>query len=178
MKTRKYSVRYSEAVYNFLIENAKDYTIKELSKILNEKFNVEVDKKRLAQYCIKMGIKYKYEYFKKSHDNKPTKIGTLVTKTDGKMIKIKTGKHKWEYLQRKIYEDYYNVKLPEDVYVIFLNQNKKDFNIKNLKALPRRNSAIMSARGLFSSNKKVTKVGITISNLDIKRLEAKNVKIK
>ena len=178
MKTRKYSVNYSESVYNFLIENAENYTIKELVEMLKNNFDFEIDKKKLAQYCIKMGIKYKYEHPKKSHDNKPTKIGTLVTKTDGEMIKIKTGEHKWEYLQRKTYEDYYNVKLPEDVYVIFLNQDKRDFNIKNLKAISRRNSAIMSARGLFSSNKKVTKVGITISNLDIKRLEAKNGEIE
>ena len=165
---RKYSVIYSDDVYNFLIDNAKEYTIKELVQILKDEFDFEVEKKKLAQYCIKMHIKYKYEHPKKSHDNNPTENGTIVTKTDGNMLKIKTDKHKWEYLQRKIYEEYYNVKLPNDVYVIFLNQNKRDFDINNLKAVSRRNCAIMSKTGLFSQNKKVTKFGILCSNLAIK----------
>lgn len=165
---RKYSVVYSDEIYNFLVQNASYYTIKQLVQILSDKFNLQVERKKLAQYCIKMRIKYKYEHPKKSHDNKPTDNGTLAVKTDGNLLKIKTSDHKWEYLQRKIYEDYYNIKLPEDVYVIFLNQNKRDFSIDNLKAIPRRNCAIMSKDNLFSINKDVTKLGLTISNLSRK----------
>lgn len=111
--------KYNEDFYVFLEENAKFYTIKELVKILKEKFNIDFEKKKLAQYCIKKKIKYKYEKPNKSYSNISTKIGTIINKTDGNMLKIKVGNHKWEYLQRKIYEDYYNVKLPDDVYVIF-----------------------------------------------------------
>ena len=75
------------------------------------------------------------------------------------------------YLQRKIYEDYYNVKLPNDVYVIFLNQNKRDFDIKNLKAISRRSSAIMSKDRLFSTEPNLTKLGFINSKLKIKTKE-------
>ena len=172
---RKYSIYYSNDIYNFLLEEAKNYTIKELVFLLKEKFNFEVENKKLAQYCIKMNIQYKYEKPKKSHSNYPTTNGTIVNKTDGNLLKVKTGNHKWEYLQRKIYEEYYNVKLPKDVYVVFLDQNKRNFNIKNLKAISRRNSAIMSKDSLFSTEPMITKLGYTLSNLKIKRLKESEV---
>lgn len=178
MRDRKYSVKYNDEIYNFLLDNAQDYTIKQLVKLLKDNFNFDIEKKKLAQYCIKMGITYKYEHPKKSHSNKPTPVGVIVRKTDGDMLKVKVGEHKWEYLQRKIYEDYYNVKLPQDVYVVFLNQNKRDFNIENLKALSRRNCAIMSTRDLFTHDKKATSTGITISNLMIKLKENDDVSSK
>lgn len=170
---RKYSVVYSDEIYNFLLNNAKNYTIKQLVMLLKDNFDFDIEKKKLAQYCIKMGITYKYEHPKKSHDNKPTANGTIAIKTDGKVLKIKVGNHKWEYLQRKIYEEYHNVKLPQDMYVVFLNQDKRDFSIENLKALPRRNCAIMSARELFSQDKNITEVGIEVSNLGIEINEKK-----
>ena len=164
-------MNYSDELYEFLLNNASSHTIKQLVKLIKDKFNIDIEKKKLAQYCIKMKIQYKYEKPKKSHSNKPTVEGTVVTKTDGNLLKIKVGEHKWEYLQRKIYEDYYNVKLPNDIYVIFLNQNKRDFDIKNLKAISRRSSAIMSKDRLFSTEPNLTKLGFINSKLKIKTKE-------
>lgn len=171
---RRYSLKYGNDMYEFLLHNASSHTIKELVKLIKEKFNIDIENKRLAQYCIGMKIKYKYEKPKKSHSNSPTKLGTIINKTDGDYLKIKTGDHKWEYLQRKIYEDYYNAKLPEDVYVVFLDQNKRNFDIKNLKAITRRSSAIMSKDGLFSTKPKITKLGHLNSKLKIKIKEIYN----
>lgn len=171
---RRYGLTYSNEMYEFLLKNASSHTIKELVKMIKEKFNIDIENKKLAQYCIKMKIQYKYEKPNKSHSNTPTKIGTLALKTDGGYIKVKTDKHKWEYLQRKIYEDYYNAKLPEDVYVVFLDQNKRNFDIKNLKAITRRSSAIMSKDGLFSTKPKITKLGHLNSKLKIKIKEIYN----
>lgn len=160
--------KYNIEMQNWLKNNAINYTTKELIVILEQKFNVKMAAKRFQQYCHDMNIKYKYENPKKSHSNIPTKNGTIVTKTDGNYLKIKTRNHKWEYLQRKVYEDYYNVKLPEDVYVIFLDQDKRNFDIKNLKAISRRSSAIMAKDGLFSTEPKITKLGHLNSKLKIK----------
>lgn len=174
MKNRRYSLKYGNDLYEFLLKNAGSHTIKELVVMIKDKFNIDFEKKRLAQYCIGMKIKYKYEKPKKSHSNTPTKIGTIINKTDGDYLKIKTGNHKWESLQRKIYEDYHNVKLPDDVYVVFLDQNKRNFDIKNLKAITRRSSAIMSKDGLFSIEPKLTKLGHLNSKLKIKIKEGMN----
>ena len=99
---RKYGYRYSDEVYEFLRNNASSHTIKELVILLKDNFNFEIDKKLLSQYCRNMRIKYKYECPKKAHSNLPTKLGTIITKTDGEYLKIKTVSHKWEFLQRKI----------------------------------------------------------------------------
>ena len=168
---RKYSLTYSDEMYEFLLHNASSHTIKELVQLIKERFNIDIEKKKLAQYCIGMKIKYKYENPKKSHSNVATSIGTIVNKTDGDYLKIKTDKHKWEYLQRKIYEDYYNVKLPDDVYVIFLDQNRRNFKINNLKAISRRSSAIMSKDNLFSNQSNITKLGHLCSKVKIKTKE-------
>lgn len=170
---RRYSITYGNDMYEFLLNNASSHTIKELVKLIKEKFNIDIEKKKLAQYCIKMKIQYKYEKPNKSHSNTPTKIGTLVVKTDGGYIKVKTDKHKWEYLQRKVYEDYYKVKLKEDQYVIFLNQNRTDFNIKNLKVVtPKESGALCNfGNNIFSTNGELTKLVIINSQLKQKLKE-------
>lgn len=168
MKTRRNGLTYSDELYGFLQNNASSHTIKQLVETIKERFNIDIENKKLAQYCIKMQIKYKYEKPNKSHSNKCTANGTITNKTDGDYLKIKVDNHKWEYLQRKIYEDYHNVKLPDDVYVIFLDQDRRNFDIKNLKAIPRRNSAIMSKDGLFSTEPTITKLGHLCSKMNIK----------
>lgn len=159
---------YNDEMFRFLQKNSKNYTIRELVEIIKRDFGFTFTNKKLANYCIKKGFKYKYVNPKKSHSNKSTPLGTIVNKTDGDMLKIKTSNHKWEYLQRKIYEDYYGVTLPDDVYVIFLDQNKRNFDIKNLKAISRRESAIMARDELFSIEPKITKVGNLVAKYKIK----------
>lgn len=171
---RKYSLTYSNDMYEFLLNNASSHTIKELAQIIKEKFNMDIEKKKLAQYCIKMKIKYKYEKPNKSHSNVPTKIGTIVNKTDGNYLKIKTMDHKWEYLQRKVYEKYHNIKLKEDEYVIFLNQNRRDFSKENLKVVSRKISAILSNDNLISNNKDIMNLSIITAQLKEKIKEVYN----
>ena len=164
---RKYSLTYSDELYEFLCENASSHTIKELVKMIEKEFTICIEKKKLAQYCIKMHIRYKFEKPNKSHSNIPTKIGTIVNKTDGDYLKIKTGNHKWEYLQRKVYEKYFNVKLKENEHVIFLNQNKRDFNINNLMLVSNKESGGICNYGnnIFSTNAEITKLAIMTSKL-------------
>ena len=166
-----YQAKYlTNDMYEFLCENASSHTIKELVKMLKEQLNISIEKKQLAQYCIKMKIQYKYEKPNKSHNNIPTVNGTIVNKTDGNYLKIKTGDHKWEYLQRKVYEKYYDIKLKDDEYVIFLNQNRRDFRKENLKAITIKQSGDLCNYGdnLFSTNSEVTKLALINSQLKLK----------
>ena len=174
MKKRKYSVTYSEDVYNFLRNEGSNYTIKQLVDILKNEYNKEVEPKKLAQYCIWAGIKYKYEKPNKAHSNKPTPIGVLIRKTDGGYLKVKVGNHKWKSLQRIVYENHYNTKLKEDDYVIFLDQNRRNFNIDNLALITRQQSAMLSKLGLYSYNPNSTKAGISVIKLMNKVKEREN----
>ena len=167
-------MRYREDIKDFLKANSKKYTTKELVSLIEKQYGVKLETKKLAQYLIKMKMPYKYEKPNKSHSNKSTPIGTIVNKTDGGYLKIKIGNHKWEYLQRKIYEKYHNVKLKDDEYIIFLDQNRRNFDIDNLKLVSRHESSIIANRGVYSNNKEITKLGLVVSKLLIKIKEEKN----
>ena len=163
--------KYNPVMAGFLQREAENHTITELISILKERFNEDFNPRDLRIYLIHKGIKYKYEVPKRSNNGKPTEIGSEVIKTDGEMVKVKVAPHKWEYKQRKIYEEHYGVKLPDDVYVIFLDQDKTNFSIDNLKAISRRESATMIANDVFSKDSKVTKLGHITSKLIIKTKE-------
>ena len=172
-----YQAKYlTNDMYEFLCKNASSHTIKELVKMLKEQLNIDIEKKQLAQYCIKMHIQYKFEKLNKSHSNIPTVNGTIVNKTDGNYLKIKTGSHKWEYLQRKVYEKYYDIKLKDDEYVIFLNQNRRDFSKDNLLLVSQQESGDLCNYGdnIFSTNRELTKLANINSKLKLKIKELKN----
>lgn len=172
---RKYGVTYNNEVYQYLLDNAQNHTIKELTQMLKESFGLEIERKKLAQYCIKMGIQYKYEKPNKAHSNKPTPVGVIVRKTDGDMLKVKVGNHKWKYLQREIYEKYHDTKLKDDEYIIFLDQNKRNFNIDNLKLVSRQESAMLGSQHLYSENPLATETGLQIIKLRNKIKEKEGV---
>ena len=90
------------------------------------------------------------------------------------MTLIKISENKWMYKQRYLYEKYYNVKLTNDDYIIFLDQDRTNFDIKNLKRITRHESAILSNQKLFSNNPKVTETGVQVAKLMIKIKESKN----
>ncbi len=164
MKTRRL---FNDKMHNWLLNNAQEYNSKELLEIVNKKFKENFTLKQLQQYCSHYKIKYKLRFKNKSHSNKPTEIGTNVIKTDG-MIKIKVGDKKWVYKQRKIYEDYYGIKLKDDEYVIFLDQNRTNFDIDNLRKISRRESACLASSGLAFKDKKLTEVGLGVVKLRLK----------
>lgn len=155
----------------YLLKVAKDYNIKELVKKVNKKFKENYEENELRKYLVRNKIEYKYECENRSNPmglNVP--IGSEYVKDDG-MILVKVGSNKWKYKQRIIYEQYYNVELKDDEYIIFLNQNRNDFRIKNLMKVSRKESAYISNMGIFSTNSKVTKVAIDLAKLKIKEKE-------
>lgn len=169
MKTRR---QFNLEMHKWLQENAQDFTAKELLVIVNEKFNETFTLKQLQIYCSHYKIKYKLECKNKSHSNKPSPIGTDAIKSDG-MIKVKVGSKKWMYKQRKIYEDYYNIKLNDDEYIIFLDQDRTNFNIDNLRKISRKESACLASSSLAFKDKNLTEVGLQVVKLRIKLKEGK-----
>lgn len=172
MKNRR---KPNKALDKFVEENAYKYTCKELVNILKKELNEEMTLKQVQQYCWRHNINYKKECANKARDMKPLPLGTERVKPDG-MVQIKVAfPNKWVYKQRKIYEDYYNVKLPDDVYVIFLDGNRNNFDIKNLKAVNRRYcSGIANYRK--ERTKEDTEILLLISKLNyrIKNIKKEN----
>ena len=162
--------KYNKELINWLKENAKDQTISELLPKVNKKFNETYDRLGLHKLISRNKIEYKYTNKNKSHNMSKLPIGYEYIKNDG-MIIVKVGRNEWKYKQRLIYEKYYNVKLKKDEYVIFLDQDRTNFNINNLKAISRRESAIMANEKIFSKNPKATETAIKIAQLIIQTKE-------
>lgn len=156
----------------YLLELNSKYTIDELLPIINKKFKENYTRLQLQKYLVRNKIPYKYANKKMIRNiGDRIAIGTEYTKPDG-MVLVKVEKNKWEYKQRLIYEKYYNVKLKEDEYVIFLDDNRNNFNINNLKVVTRQEAGYIGSfktnYDINKSDKETTETLLKIANLLIK----------
>ena len=168
--------KYSNLFEQEMLKLAPKKTLDDLLEIAINKYNYPITKHKLRLYLSKRQIRYKNyaaSHVRKMGDNIP--IGTEYVKSDG-MTLIKVDKNKWKYKQRYIYEQYYNVELQDDDYIIFLNQNRNDFRIENLKRIKRGESAIMSNQKMFSKNPEITNLGIITAKLMIKTKETSKLR--
>ena len=154
-----------------MMQLATTHTLKELLYVARHNFGYAITLTQLRQYLSKRHIRYK-DYAKNKVRNmcanKPLLSERI--KPDG-MIQVKIAKDKWEYKQRYIYSKYYNVELTENDYIIFLDQDRTNFNINNLMRISRHESAILSNQKIFSKLSQVTKTGVQVAKLIIKTKE-------
>lgn len=170
--------KYSKEFEEIMIDLAPTTTLDRLLWYAYSQFGYELSKNQLRQYLSKRNIKYKDFNDKKVRSmGKKVPIGTEYIKNDG-MTLIKISENKWEYKQRYIYSQYYNIELTKDDYIIFLDQDRTNFDINNLVKISRHESAILSNQKIFSKNSEITKTGIEVAKLMIKLKESKNGKIK
>lgn len=151
---------------NYCVSNS-NLTIDELLPLVNKRFKENYTRSQLQKYLIRNKIPYKYTKPQNSHNMSILPIGTEYKRDDG-MILVKIGKNKWKYKQRLIYENYYGVELTEDEYIIFLDNDRTNFDINNLQCVSRRVSSILANQQLKSSSADITKLGIDVANLIIK----------
>lgn len=159
----------------YLLVFASEYTIDELLPKINKIFNENYTKLELQKYLVRNKIKYKYKNKNKSHKmglDKP--IGSEYTKPDG-MVMIKVAPNKWEYKQRYIYEQYYNIKVKDNEHIIFLDGNKNNFNVDNLEKATNEECGYLGAfknnNNLIIKDKEITKTLLLIAKTDIKTKE-------
>ena len=90
---------------------------------------------------------------------------------------IKTEQGNWQYKHRYIYEKHYG-KIKKGNCVIFLDGNRKNFNIENLKEVTKEQNVIMNKYKLYCSDADLTNTGIQVANLIMKTNEVKRKKGK
>lgn len=157
--------KYSEQFEQEIRRLAPSKTIQQLLEIANSKYCYPITKKNLLQYLSKKQIRYKdYNSNKARLMGSKISIGTEYVKPDG-MTLVKVAPNKWKYKQRLIYEKYHNVQLTPNDYIIFLDQNRNNFSIDNLKCITRQESSILSNQKLFSKNPIATETGIQVARL-------------
>lgn len=165
----KYSKKFEEDMYRLATNNSLD----DLLKVAKSKYQYNITKKQLRLYLSKRKLRYKgYNANKVRNMGSDYPIGYEYTKDDG-MVLVKIAKDRYEYKQRLIYSKYHNVELTEDDYIIFLDQDRTNFKIENLKRVNRRESSIVANQKLFFNEPKLTETGIEVAKLMIKAKDKK-----
>ena len=105
------------------------------------------------------------------HNHKP--VGSERVNVDG-YIEIKVEEpRKWQLKHNVVWENH-NGKIPKGSVVIFLDRNKMNVTIDNLKLIKRSELLIMNRYNLYGENADVTEVGTNLAKL----IDVTNKKIK
>lgn len=156
---------YSEEEIQFLRDNANGIPVKELTKKFNEHFNLNI-----SSECIR-AIKTKYKIysnyfpsrFKKGHSSiKRKPIGSELVGSDG-FVLIKTAQPDvWERKHRVIYQQHFGKINNEDT-VIFLDGNRRNFDIDNLFLLTKQESSVFTCMRSNTKDKEINKTYALLS---------------
>lgn len=185
--------KYSKIEDEFLINNVKGITLKELTQRFNEEFNLNVTENAVSNRKVKLRIHsgivggqfekgqiphnkgkkmppYLYKkanptMFKKGNIPKNHReLGSERVNKDG-YIEIKVEEpNKWKLKHRHIYESMYG-DIPTGHKLIFADGNRKNLDIGNLILVSNSEQLIMNRNQLFSKNADFTKVGSNIAKV-------------
>lgn len=182
----------------FILDNYKGRYNQELADLFNQKFNTNITSRTIKSYKannkLNSGLTGKFRKGQTPH-NKGKKIpkevyekvkhtmfakgnvppnhrpvGSERISKDG-YIEVKVAEpNKWRLKQRVVYEETKG-KIPEGCPIIFLDGNKRNFDIGNLRCITRSELLYLNCNGLNNSNE-ITETGILMARLD----RAKNKK--
>ena len=183
-------MEFSDEIINFMRENAKGKSNIELTEMVNKRFNSDFSVQQIegvkARKKILSGLTGQFEKgnipwnkgkkgwyatgtektrFKKG--NMPVqhrKVGSERITKDG-YIEVKVEEpNKWRLKHIVVYEQNRGV-VPKGYAVIFLDGNKKNTDISNLKLVTRSELLIMNRHNLFTGDSKLNDAAINIAKL-------------
>ena len=203
-----YGMKYTDEMKQFILDNYKGRYNQELADLFNQKFNTNITSRMIKSYKannkLNSGLTVKFRKGQTPH-NKGKKIpkevyekvkhtmfakgnvppnhrpvGSERISKDG-YIEVKVAEpNKWRLKQRVVYEEAKG-KIPEGCTIIFLDGNKRNFDIDNLRCITRTELLYLNCNGLNNSNE-ITETGILMARLDRTKnkkkqeLKDKNVK--
>lgn len=203
-----YGMKYTDEMKQFILDNYKGRYNQELADLFNQKFNTNITSRMIKSYKannkLNSGLTGKFRkgqtphnkgkkmpkevYEKVKHTmfangNVPPNhrpVGSERISKDG-YIEVKVAEpNKWRLKQRVVYEEAKG-KIPEGCTIIFLDGNKQNCNIDNLRCITRSELLYLNCNGLNNSNE-ITETGILMARLDRTKnkkkqeLKDKNVK--
>ena len=181
--------RWTEEEKAYLREIAPNRPIREIHKMMNERFEYQFTelqiRSAMKRYKIYSGIDTRFQVGYEP-PNKGTKgvmkanrgsygkgntplnkrpIGSE-RKTARKYTEVKVGEPgRWELKHRVMYEHYHNVKLEKDQIVIFLDRDLTNFSKENLALIDRKTQIYLNKEGLMTDDREVNKTSIKIAEL-------------
>lgn len=158
---------YSEEQMNWLRKNIPVLGIAKGYKQYNSTFNQNRTYDAIRTMCVKNKIKCsKGIMSKRGRDNakKYLEIGTITEDSQGYLhIKINNKRENrqgnWKLYHRYIYEKEYGP-IPKNSYLMFLDGNRKNCTITNLKLVPQPYITLMMKYNLRSETAEITETAI------------------
>lgn len=203
-----YGMKYTDEMKQLILDNYKGRYNQELADLFNQKFNTNITSRTIKSYKannkLNSGLtgkfrkgqtphnkgkkmpkevyeKVKHTMFAKGNvppNHRP--VGSERISIDG-YIEVKVAEpDKWRLKQRVVYEEAKG-EIPEGCPIIFLDGNKRNFDIDNLRCITRSELLYLNCNGLNNSNE-ITETGILMARLDRTKnkkkqeLKDKNVK--
>lgn len=147
----------------------KGHTTCEIIDMFYDKFKMKLTPQQVKHQKRKLhlqsGVNTKFKKGQEAHNHK--EIG-YESKTLEGYTRIKIAEPDvFEYKHRYLYEKYIG-HIPENHRVIFLDGNKENFDLDNLKLVSLDELTFMSGVQLFSKNKDLTELGILTAKLMVK----------
>ena len=187
---QKSRYKWTEVEISYLREIAEGRYISEICKLMSDRFNYEFRREQIKSFMnkhkIQNGMSRKppkgREPWNKgvkmgnSHIHNLKEVGYEYVDQEG-FITIKlSNPTRWVRKHKYIYEQHYG-KLDKNEVIIFLDGNKNNFNVNNLKCVTRGQLAMLNNNKLIKEDARLTEMGIEVANLILKANEAKR-KIK
>lgn len=196
-------MKYTAEMIDFLKSFKGEKTLKELAKLLKEKYGVETISINYFSKCLRrVNVDYKYEKcnagcFKRGFPawNKGVKTGVKPRKYDDNgdviwlekpigservdkkgytLVKTKVP-NTWEYKQRVIWKEIHG-EIPDKHIIIFADGDKSNFDVDNLICVSRNELRQLNLHKLKKDDAELTKTGLNIAKIMIKLAELKKEK--
>ena len=169
--------KWTEEQVKYLKEIAPGKPRKEIKELVNVKFNLDLNLSQInnamAINKIKTGVdsKFKKGYKAGTHKRKgPSKpVGTEITCVDG-YIKIKISEDEWMHKHHYVWQQHHG-EIPKGCNIIFLDKNKKNFDINNLAAVSKKELLFINNKGFLKEDTDLSKAGVALAKLMMKAKE-------
>lgn len=184
---------YSDEEKQFIADKVKGTSYKEMARLFNKKFNTSISDKAIGATIKRLGLSNGINAcFPKGNipANKGTKgmfnvggnktsfkkgqtpincrpIGSERIDSKDGYILVKVTEKKWIPKHRKVWEEI-NGPIPKGYIVIFLDGDKLNCSIENLKMISKSQNARLNQNGWRFDNPEATEIGILLADLKIK----------
>ena len=173
--------KWTDTELDYLRQIVKDRYIFEIAELMSIKFNYEFRKSQIksimAKHKITNNMKHKVPKGTEPW-NKNLKIGNshihnlkntgdeYISSSGFTMMKL-DNPIRWVQKHRYLYEQTFG-EIPKDKVLIFLDGNKQNLNLDNLKCITRKQLIKMNQNGLFYDNAELTEAGSELASLMLK----------
>lgn len=133
----------------------------------------DINKKTVIYLKNKLGLKSNIDTKFKNGNVPPNALapGTIKFRNETKWVKLADGN--WQRYSRYVYEQHHKVKLKNNEKIIFLNNDKNDYDISNLEKVTNKEFIRLLKMNAFSSDKELMVCYITLVKLLCKIKEKK-----